>query len=194
MRTIRTDHCLIDGCDGPGRAPGTARNLCFPHYTEFLRARPPKQCLVEDCTLSANRPGSARGYCSKHLYHVQQHGQPNMGRRLPHSATVEDRFDIKYTVNPITGCWEWGAGLTNIGYSQFSDGNTNVTGHSYAYRRYVGGVPKGLTLDHLCELKTCVNPQHLEPVTQSENNLRKRIRPLDKRIEGIIYPESRLTS
>ena len=44
--------------------------------------------------------------------------------------------------------------------------------HRYAYELVIGPIPKGLTLDHLCRVRGCVNPGHLEPVTQRENTLR----------------------
>lgn len=83
-----------------------------------------------------------------------------------------ERFTSKYKVNHSTGCWEWTASLTTVGYAKFfADGRLN-TAHRYSYENVVGPIPEGLQLDHLCRVRHCVNPAHLEPVTQRENLLR----------------------
>lgn len=68
------------------------------------------------------------------------------------------------------GCWIWrGARYQSSGYSAFGDGTKSTTGHRYSYERFVGPVPDGMELDHLCRNRQCVNPNHLEPVTHHEN-------------------------
>jgi len=47
-----------------------------------------------------------------------------------------------------------------------------VRAHRYSYEAFVGPIPEGLTLDHLCRVRNCVNPEHLEPVSLKENLLR----------------------
>lgn len=69
-------------------------------------------------------------------------------------------------------CWLWTASLRGKGYGQFWDGKTQVQAHLFAYRMLRGGIPQGLTIDHLCKVKRCVNPDHLEPVTMHVNILR----------------------
>lgn len=68
------------------------------------------------------------------------------------------------------GCWLWPGALVD-GY-----GNTRVTGrpgthlvHRVVYEALVGRIPASLTLDHLCRVRRCANPLHVEPVTQREN-------------------------
>lgn len=78
-----------------------------------------------------------------------------------------ERFETK--VNRGPGCWVWAAGKTSQGYAQFWDGSRQVKGHRFAYEAYVGPIPEGLTLDHRCRNRACVNPAHLEPVSQGEN-------------------------
>jgi hypothetical protein len=84
------------------------------------------------------------------------------------------RFWRKVEVIP-NGCWLWTAGKFPNGYGCFSLGvipRRNVGAHRFAYEHFVGPIPEDKELDHLCRVRHCVNPQHLEPVTRSENLLR----------------------
>lgn len=65
-------------------------------------------------------------------------------------------------------CWLWTGAVQSRGYGNFR----SKLAHRVAYEKYVGEIPKGLTLDHLCRNRLCVNPDHLEPVTQYRNNMR----------------------
>lgn len=58
------------------------------------------------------------------------------------------------------------------GYGYITIAGRGRLAHRAAYELLVGPIPDGLTLDHLCRRPACVNPEHLEPVTQRENNLR----------------------
>lgn len=67
-------------------------------------------------------------------------------------------------------CWPWRGSITRHGYGQFAPRKgVNLRAHRVAYELSVGPIPDGLTLDHLCGVKHCVNPAHLEPVTALEN-------------------------
>lgn len=73
-------------------------------------------------------------------------------------------------------CWLWKGGKIN-GYGVFRARFGvrqlyNVYAHHFAYELHKGPIPEGLTLDHLCRVRACVNPDHLEAVTQRENTLR----------------------
>lgn len=76
-----------------------------------------------------------------------------------------------------SGCWIW-IGLKRFGYGMFygrqpvSGRRQYVRAHRTAYEWSRGPIPDGLELDHLCRVKACVNPDHLEPVTSRENTLR----------------------
>lgn len=82
------------------------------------------------------------------------------------------RPGIDYIVTDA-GCWEW-QGAINVsgGYAMVHVGGRLLRAHRYSYERFVGPIPDGLTIDHLCRNPPCINPAHLEPVTQQVNNLR----------------------
>lgn len=73
---------------------------------------------------------------------------------------------------PNTGCWLWTGRQNRQGYGSVripgSDGHCTMA-HRLVYSRLRGAIPNGLTLDHLCRVKSCVNPNHLEPVTLRVN-------------------------
>jgi DNA-directed RNA polymerase subunit RPC12/RpoP len=80
------------------------------------------------------------------------------------------RFWDKVEVDGV--CWEWAAGRNSAGYGYFRSSTGSRRAHRIAYEHLVGPIPSGLTLDHLCRNRSCVNPDHLEPVTHRENVLR----------------------
>lgn len=65
------------------------------------------------------------------------------------------------------GCWLWQGCLNVRGYGQLGKGSRAA--HRVFYERHVGPIPEGLTIDHLCRVRHCVNPAHMEPVTVAEN-------------------------
>lgn len=72
-------------------------------------------------------------------------------------------------VDAAGDCWTWMAGRTGEGYGAFWVLDKQHLAHRWAYETLVGLVPTGLTLDHRCRDRSCVNPDHLEPVTYAEN-------------------------
>ncbi len=84
-------------------------------------------------------------------------------------ARLPDRFWTKCTPEPNTGCWLWDGATTGGGYGNLKYGGRYRPAHRVAYEALVGEVPLGLDLDHLCRVRCCVNPDHLEAVTRREN-------------------------
>lgn len=75
-------------------------------------------------------------------------------------------------VDPVTGCHNWSGSLDEKGYGQLGRGGRAMKAHRWYWIQRHGEIPEGLQLDHLCRNRRCVNPDHLEPVTNRENQLR----------------------
>lgn len=74
-----------------------------------------------------------------------------------------------------SGCWIWQGPRTPDGYGKHrrGPGHPERVIHRITYEHYVGPIPDGLQLDHLCRVRLCCNPEHLEPVTGSVNTDRQ---------------------
>lgn len=71
-----------------------------------------------------------------------------------------------------TPCWIWQRALLRTGYGAVNRDGRTQRAHRWMYEQIKGPIPGGLPLDHLCEQKACVNPDHLEPVAKRENERR----------------------
>lgn len=78
-------------------------------------------------------------------------------------------------VSKTEGCWLWTGGLDSDGYGKLKFEGRWVRAYRLAYELEIGPIPNGLTLDHLCRVRACVRPSHLEPVTRGTNTHRSPI-------------------
>ncbi len=86
-------------------------------------------------------------------------------RRSKHPLPILRRYEVD-----ASGCWIWLGYVDIKGYARCKPtGRNNVLAHRVLYEHYVGPIPDGLDLDHLCRVPSCVNPDHMEPVTRAEN-------------------------
>lgn len=92
-----------------------------------------------------------------------------------HGMPVKDRILAAVDIDS-NGCWIWQKNRNHKGYGQLCvriDGASYYRkAHRMSFEAFVGAIPEGLEIDHLCRVRSCVNPAHLEPVTSRENTMR----------------------
>jgi len=87
----------------------------------------------------------------------------------------DSRLPLRYwskVQEAADGCWTWVASIGGGGYGTVKYDGKVRKAHRVGYEALVAPIPDGLDLDHLCRVRACVNPDHLEPVTRQENILR----------------------
>lgn len=130
-------------------------------------------CSVDGC----ERRSKARGWCSMHYQREKAAGLAPL-----RASTIAERFweKVDFVDGPVPAyapelgpCWLWIGSQNGWGYGQFRVESTRlIQAHAWAWIEANGPVPDGLELDHLCRVRNCVRPAHLEPVTHRINSLR----------------------
>jgi hypothetical protein len=88
---------------------------------------------------------------------------------------------LRYEVDAASGCWLWAGYRDCKGYGRVHFQGHSYTAHRAVYVKHVGPIPDGYVLDHLCRVTSCVNPNHLDPVT-TRVNLGRGVGPTSVRI------------
>ena len=138
--------------------------------------KPGKPRQLGDCSFpSCEKPAVARDLCTKHWQRWNKFGDPAI-TKLDRDRTPEERFWAFVDKNapvpdyaPHLGpCWLWTGGLAE-GYGVFSLDGKQVKAHRIAYLWLVEEIPEDCELDHLCRVRRCCNPPHLDPVSHLIN-------------------------
>lgn len=99
--------------------------------------------------------------------------RPEMiGTRPWRTKPINDRLNAGMAIDE-NGCWRWQRIKNRSGYGHIKIAEKNVGVHRVAYETWVGPIPDGLEIDHICGVRDCINPEHLEAVTHLENLRRK---------------------
>lgn len=77
-----------------------------------------------------------------------------------------------------TGCWIWQGRVDRSGYGALKFRGRSMAAHRFYYEQLKGPIPEGLQIDHLCSVRLCVNPEHLEAVSGVENVRRSSVAKL----------------
>lgn len=124
-------------------------------------------CGVEEC----ERPVLYKGLCSLHWNRMRRYGEPGPANKaMPRGRgtwPLVNRFCSKLIWTQT--CVEWTGAKTERGYGRIVVAGKQLYAHRVSYELFVGPIPDGLTIDHLCENTSCVWPEHLEAVSLSEN-------------------------
>jgi len=138
-------------------------------YAQYVRGVP--QHIICQA-INATKSRVSRWIISAH----SRHGDARADLLLETRRSEIDRLMARVTFEPNTGCWLWLGSLKSTGYGTAvspASGHRKQA-HRRIYELIIGSLDEHLVLDHLCRVRACVNPDHLEPVTQLENMRRSR--------------------
>lgn len=130
-----------------------------------------RTCDISDC----ERIHSAKGYCNMHYLRIVRDGGRIVGdlytwNRLP----LKDRMLLYIDEEDYSQCWEWRGSLDSRGRGRLQYKYRSKYAYRVVYEHFIEEIGENMTLDHLCENPSCVNPFHLEQVTRGENMSRYR--------------------
>lgn len=121
------------------------------------------RCLCDCGKEAVVRTGSLRSGTTRSCgcLFLEATAETGRNRRLP-DPVAEDR-------GWETPCLIWQGNPMGTGYGTTWQGEKKMLAHRWMYEQTYGPIPDGLVIDHLCRVRLCVNPDHLEPVTDAEN-------------------------
>ena len=121
-------------------------------------------CSVEGCT----REAKTAGMCGMHYTRVRAHGDPHTVLRPVFRGTPEER--LRHWSRPgENGCIEYTGRLRRDGYAGIKIGERTQLAHRVAYELAKGPIPEGAEIRHMCDNRSCINPEHLVPGTRQDN-------------------------
>jgi HNH endonuclease len=144
-------------CVKCGRVRNLKREQCGACYERAWRASHPEE----------QKARRQRAYVKKSI----------QLERVPRGGSAEVRLLRRVICDLVTHCWLWQGYKDARGYGKASGEYVSgtiekISAHRLSYMLFVGPIPEGMQIDHLCRVRHCVNPEHLEVVTPYENYLR----------------------
>ena len=178
--------CSVADCTDPVHARGrcSKHDYRWRRYgdTAMSQRRSPSDplppCSIPGCSMPTQR--IIRGLCENHYFRNRKHGDPGPADLMLIRGQPVRRFwagiaalgPAPESAPDLGPCWLWGGHPDGKGYGQIKVDGRFVMVHRFSFELLVGPIPADLTIDHLCMVKLCVCPAHLEPVTGEENTRR----------------------
>lgn len=161
--------CSVQACSSTTHAKG----MCNPHYLKNKRwgdplyEKPLKNtvCTATNCQNKA----VSQKLCSRHYARLRRVGDPNDSRGDVCVGSVAERFWYRVSKGGDYDCWEWLGSKTSKGYGQMSVNNKPKRSYRVSYEIHFRELGRGEIVDHICQNKGCVNPNHLRVVTNKQN-------------------------
>lgn len=124
-----------------------------------------KKCCITDC----EEKHSSKGLCNRHYLIVNRAGGFIKKQKFSQfNTSIDIRLLSSIKIDNETSCWNWTRAISQTMPKIRYQGKTQLA-YRLSYEVFIGDIPKDMTIDHLCENRSCINPFHLEPVTRSEN-------------------------
>lgn len=146
-------------------------------------------CQIDGCIKDARH----LGWCVAHYKRYNKYGDPTAGSS-PHYKTPDDAFMAR-SVARDSGCIEWIGSSDHKGYGQLRIGGKLIKAHRYAVERSIGQIPNGMVVMHICDNPKCVNIDHLQVGTQTDNvrDMDTKGRRINNQPKGMASRNAKLT-
>lgn len=177
--------CSVTDC---GRREQLRLGYCNRHYKAYRVHGDPRGsapvaerlCSVPAC---GREEQLRQGLCEMHYRRWRRNGVAGIPGPLRIVGDDITRFwsyvnqagPLPTFVEHLGRCWLWTGGTNDKGYGIARVSGRHLGAHRWSFLMFVGPVPDGLELDHLCRNITCVRPEHLQPVTKGENVRRRNL-------------------